>query len=354
MISLVRQVGGILLLNGVQVPWKSLSISSNNNYEADTFKADVAVASLPKGLQRADISNLTTITAEIRFSLDGKSWTSMLTGVVDKVRDDFVGGTISLEGRDNTASFLDTKTTANFMNQTSSQVVQKLAAGHGFTADVTATSAKTGQYYSSNYNRLTDEKTEWDLLTFLAKQEGYAIWMTGTTVHFHPASQTYGTPVPIIYTPPTSASVASGNFISLVCGRELTLAGDVSVQVSSWNHKGKVALTATAKATKQGRSTGKARSQLYILRGPGKTKAQADALAQAKLEEISRHERSIELGLPADLTTTARSQIALSGTQTSYDQTYWVDTIDRSMEFDGGFKMTIKGKNHSPVTVITS
>ncbi len=50
--------------------------------------------------------------------------------------------------------------------------------------------------------------------------------------------------------------------------------------------------------------------------------------------------------MPGELTLTARSVIALSGTGTSFDASYYVDEIDRSWSEDQSFRQTLKLKNH--------
>lgn len=343
-----------MLLNGTSVPWETWSVGNNSYYQADKFSVQLAVSGLPTGFQRADLSDLADIEVEIRVALDGGAETSLIIGVVDDIDDDYVDGVLTLAGRDHTADFIETKTTEKFQNQTASQIVQTLAGRHGLTADVTDTTTKSGLYYQIDNARLTDESTEWDLICYLAQHESYDVWVTGKTIHFHPSSQTYGDPLAVTYTPATTSNVASGAYTGLKVHRALTLAQDISVIVWSWNHKQKKAFKVQAKATrseKGSRASGK--PQVYTYRLPGLTKEQAIQIAQNKLEELSRHERVIDLDLPGDLTTTARTQIQLSGTQTSFDQLYWIDEIERKLSVDGGFEMTIKAKNHSPQSTVT-
>ena len=327
-------------------------MENNSYYQADKFSVDLAVGALPAGFQRPDLSTLADIEVEIRAAVDGSSETSLIIGVVDDIEDDFINGTINLSGRDHTADFIEAKTTEKFVNQTASDIVTTLAGRHGLTADVTATTTKSGLYYEIDNARLTDESTEWDLICFLAQHENYDVWVTGKTIHFHPADQTYGEPLAVTYSPATASAIASGAYTALKAHRSLTLASDITVIVWTWNHKQKKAFKVEAKASKKGKKSG-GTPQTYTYRIAGLTKDQATQIAQNKLEELSRHERTIELDVPGDITTTARMQIQLSGTQTSYDQIYWIDEISRKMSFDGGFEMTVKAKNHSPQTTVT-
>jgi phage protein D len=349
-----RQPSGTVLINGTSVPWLEWSVTNNTYYSPDKYSLTVPASSLPAGLQRADLANMAEMMIEVRASLDTSSGTSLIIGRVDEIEDDLVNGVIRFEGRDRTADFIEAKTTEKFVNQTASQIVTTLAGRHGLTADVTATSTKAGRYYEIDHDKLTDQSTEWDLLTYLAQKEGFNVWVTGTTVQFHPDSQSTSSPIPIVYSPPNGSQGAQATFTRMSMHRSLTLASDVTVTVYSWNAKTKNAFKVTAKATKTKGQKSSGSPQVYTFRVPGLTKDQAQQLAQKRAEDITRHERVIEVSMPGDVTTTARDQLALTGTGTAYDQTYWFSEIERTMAFEGGFEMHLKAKNHSPQSTVTA
>ena len=62
---------------------------------------------------------------------------------------------------------------------------------------------------------------------------------------------------------------------------------------------------------------------------------------------LPKHERVIEFEAPGDVSPTPRDLIRLDGTQSSWDQTYYVERISRRFSFEEGFKMTVRAKNHS-------
>ena len=353
--SSARSPRGTVLLNGVAVPWEDWSTTNNGYYSADTFKVTLPVSSLPSGLQRADLQNIQSLDVEIRASLDGSSGISLISGRVDDIDDDFVDNTIVISGRDYTADMIETKVVGSiYKNQTSSQVVQAIATSHGLTANVVPTDTKVGHYFEIDHDKLTNASTEWDLLTYLAETEGYDVYVTGKVVNFLPQANTTAAPTLLTYVPASNTQLASGTFSKLTTKRNLTLASDVVVEVYSWNHKQKQAYKVTVKGTKtKNSSKSNGRTQIYAYRKPGLTKEQALQFGQSKLEDVSRHERVLSVTAPADLTTFAPNQVKLQGTQTAADQLYWVDEVERTMSFTGGFEMHMSLKNHSPQSVVS-
>jgi phage protein D len=73
-------------------------------------------------------------------------------------------------------------------------------------------------------------------------------------------------------------------------------------------------------------------------------------LANSLLAELSKHERVIEVDMPGELTLTPRNMVQIEGTGTSFDQTYYIQTITRSLSFDDGFQQSMRLKNSSPRT----
>ena len=52
--------------------------------------------------------------------------------------------------------------------------------------------------------------------------------------------------------------------------------------------------------------------------------------------------------MPGELTLSPRSMLTLSGTGTAFDQSYFIDTIERVLNFETGFTQHIRAKNSSP------
>jgi hypothetical protein len=196
--------------------------------------------------------------------------------------------------------------------------------------------------------------TEWDLLIFLAAQEGFDVFVSGTSLYFQPAPGTQS----------ASYSFTPADLQDLSLERSLTLARDIVVTVKSWNSRQQNAFTQTVRASGR-RSGGGAGTggnggssagppQHYVFVRPNLTMNDALQLAQQKASELTQHERVWEATMPGDLTLDPRSTIQLMGTATDFDQTYFVDSIDRHVSVQTGFVQRVRAKNTSPRTVSTT
>jgi phage protein D len=322
----------------------SLDVTNNNYFSPDTFRAELALGRLPAQFNAAFWSDTQ---AQIGLMVGmSPTLTTLIVGNADEIELDLPNGTVSVSGRDLSAYFIDNKSEEKFQNQTSSEIVATLAARAGLTANVTATSAPVGRYY---------DISEWTLLNYLAQEEGFDIYVTGTTLNFQPSAQGSAPAYTLTYTPPSQGQLQAGNFIDLKCRRSQTLAKGTVVKVISWNAKQQTAFTATAKRVGSGAgSVAAGTAQLYTFKMPGLDQGQAQLIANAKLDEITKHERKIDVTLPGELLLQPRQLVAVTGTGTSFDQSYFIDEINRRVSLEEGFMETIRMKNHSPESTVSA
>lgn len=368
-IAAARRPRGMVKLNGEAVPgWIEWEVENNACYQADTWRLKLACAGLPASKRAPWISRQADLTVELLggFPADPDHYTaaeltSFVIGRVDQLDYDPAENTIELYGRDYTSQFIDSKTTEKWQNRTSSQIAQALAARHGMTCETMATKTRAGTYYQIDHAQLSDERTEWDVLTWLAHEEQYDVWVTGTTLHFMPkVDPTKAEKFKILWQPPaTQGGYAQCNVETLKFSRNLTIAKDVKVTVKSWNAKQKKAFSVTVQAvhnkSKTLRNTklryGQAQEYSYTI--PGLTKEAALRKAQALLNDISRHEMRLAATGPGDTILGTRTLIEVTGTGTGFDQTYWPEAITRRMSFMDGFKVDLRAKNHSPESTVS-
>lgn len=342
-----------------------MEVVSNNHYSASRMSGDISLsADATYGLawwaSQADIM-LDCQMAISQTNAATPAWQSICTGRVDHLQFDDIGTMcVRFDGRDRTADLIDAKTQETFANQTSSQIATTLAGRHGLTADVTATTTTVGQYYELEHDRITHDNfshqtTEWDLLTNLAQEEDFDVWVTGTTLHFKPKDDSTVKTYSVNYSPACAGNAVPTLDVETVSmERSLTLANDIEVVVKTTNLRNGVAYIKTAKGVHT-KSVGATNSttQKYVFLKPGLTPDQALKYAQQKLSELSRHERVLNIMMPGELTWTARDKVQLIGTNSAFDQVYYIDEITREMDFEGGFTQHVRVKNTSPISQTT-
>lgn len=340
----------------------------NNHYAADRFRITLAAKAdpdFPPSLWANTGAMLLEVQMGLAFS--GRlaaDWQSMVQGNIDSVTYDPVATTITLEGRDLIAALIEARTQETFANHTASEIATILAHRHNLTPVVTPTTTMVGQYYQLEHDRITLDgfaraTSEWNLLVFLAEQEGFDVYVSGTSLYFQPPDANNEHPFVLTATP---GLFGDANLISLRCERFLTLASDIEVTVKSWNTRQNRAFTETVRGGGSGGARGGIGSgssasdgpvQRYVFVKPNLTPQQALDYAQKKLAELSQHERVITAVIPGELTLTPRNTIALSGTNTAFDQTYYVDQITRTIDMRRGFTETVRAKNTSPLSQAT-
>jgi len=346
-----------ILINGVAASGAiDAEVIANSHYAADRFAVTFAAGADPL-FGTAAFASASTLLVDVQMGLAPAglpaivgTWRSMVVGQADSVEIDPVQGAVRLEGRDLTAALIEARTQETFANRTASEIATLLAQRHGLIPAVSPTTTPVGRYYQLEHDRITLNQfsratTEWDLLVFLAEQEGFDVFVRGTTLHFQPPAPA-APPAAILRFRPTPDGPA--NLIDLRMERHLTLARDIEVTVKSWNARQNKAFTQTARATK-GDGGISMQPRRYVFVRPNLTLNEALQYAQHKLAELSRHERVILATMPGELSITPRGTVRLAGSGTAFDQVYYVDEVARRISMQSGFIQTVRAKNETPL-----
>lgn len=361
-ISEGRQPRGLMKVNDKRVDaWLRFEVENNVFYEADTFRVRIAVSALPFDFDENWWTSAEEIFIELfaGFPADPDAYSeeelsSLTYGRVDDLAFDPVSREITISGRDLTAELIDTKTTETFQNLTSSQIAIQIAERHGLTPVVTPTKQFVGKYYQIDNVRMNQQRSEWDMLTALAGQEQFSVYIKRRELHFKPKVEASADPYVLKWEKPSDQNGAFGfNGMRLNFSRALTLARGVVVTVMSMAQKGqKVKATYPNKIAtiKPGRSAPAAQQYTYTY----SNLTFEGALQKAKElhEQISQHEVKLSATLPADNVLTVDNLISVIGTETAFDQTYYPESINREMDRQTGYVMSVRAKNHSPDAVV--
>jgi phage protein D len=351
-LSDVRRPVVELTVNGIPIPGLiEAEVTNNTHFASDTFHAVLALSELPAAYGPDYWANSVYDRIGIAAGFAGERLMPLILGQVDEIDYDPVRRTITLSGRDLSAPLIDAKTAEKFVNQTASQIAETLADRHGLLSKVQATSTKAGTYYSHEHVVLTQEQSEWDLLVYLAEQEGFDVWVTGDRLHFEPSPLPTNPAYKIAW---DEAALAS-NALDIRLSRSQTLARDVIVIVRSWNQKLQRAFKVefrVARLANGEREAGRRAFQTYSFNVPNLTRDQCLALAKAKAEEITRHERVLTASLPGDSKLTTRAMIHLVGAGNGWDQLYYPDSVTRRISFEEGYRMDLRAKNHGTQSTV--
>jgi phage protein D len=340
-----------VLANGQQIAGvERFEVTVNNHRSAATWSVTVASGADPKHTA-AFWQPTADVSIEILVDADGDgTFTSLVKGRLDGTEISLEQSLVTLNGRDRVADLIETKTFKNYRNQKSSDVAAAIASGHGLTADIDPTQALVGRYYEVDHDRIQQDQfaraqTEWDLLLYLAQDEGFDCWITDDTLHFKKPIELSTDPWIV------AVNLASGyqsNVTELRLSRHNFLDRSVQVVIKSWNTRQAKGFQVTAPTSASKASASGGKSQRYVLIRANLTQDQAQQAANNLYLDILKHSRVISFTAPADIRLTIRTPLALQGSGLDYDQRYFVNEIKWTWGMTEGFKMDVTGKNMTP------
>src|SRR6185312_5795800 len=323
-------------------------VVSTNHYAADRFSVTAALDGDPwatAGFWSSEVD----FRIEVLLSVSPSSgFTSLIQGLADTVSIDPIGRVVHLAGRDHTAALIEARTQETFANRTASEIATLLAQRHGLIPRIVPTTTLVGRYYEGGYGKTTLDQysrttTEWDLLVSLARHERFDVFVRAAELHFLPTSS-FGSADRVLVPPDATR---------LVLHRSLTLARDIEVTVRTWNSQKGQALVESVRSnlsrSEVSNSGSQSRSsQHFALIRPNLSSESARRLAQQLADEVCHHERVIEISMPGDVTLTPGSVVFFGGTDTEFDQSYYVDAIKRVIQPRSGFIQHMSLRSPSP------
>jgi hypothetical protein len=334
-----------VLVNGIPIDAVSEArVESTNYYRPDHFTIYLAAdLRSPSGLYSSCQAAPSVYTILARLS-SHSDYTQLFVGRADVWRSDYTARTIRISGRDLSAVLQDTPSSDSFLNRTSSEIAVILANRHALIPVVTPTYTLAGRYYSDNvsqtsFNQFSRTATEWDQLTFLARCEGFDVYVDGHSLFFQPPASDV-----LI-----SDIIRPDDLIDLKLQHRLQLSSEVAVTVRSWNSQDSSTVLQSAISRRIDDPYGTAVNgiQRYNLLKPNLTESEAATIASAKANEITRHEQCIEFVMPGELLLSSRGRFVLQGTQSTFDQIYEIDAVERTLSSTKGFVQTVRAHSIS-------
>ncbi|MDE2024867.1 MAG: hypothetical protein KGJ07_00060 [Patescibacteria group bacterium] len=364
----LRQPRALVVINGFNVLWHDITITTTTFYVADSFHLEIPLYGQPNGFNFQYLSTLAqlNISIYVGFPQDPNSFNTedlelLMVSDCDEMTIDPLKAIVTFTGRDLTSRFIDTKTYSYYPNLTASAIAIMLAEQQGLgTSLITATQGNVGTFFTgadtNQTTLLSKETTQWDLLTFLAQQYNYAVYVqpyqntSGASANlvFAPRPTPENSePYILRYQPPPSAGASPiSNTMDLNFTRAFTLSKDVTVKIRvPYSPLTGRAFTSVAGKKNPTINSSNAGNQIYTFTYPGLTKAQALAKAQSLLSNITINEIKLSAYLPGDNVLKKSSIIKVIGTNTRFDQIYYTDTVVRTINFTDGYTMEVRAKN---------
>jgi phage protein D len=317
------------------------SVHLSLHQSADTFYAKIPLDN-DAGLDEVFWLGTAPIPITILGTNDQSTgdFATMLVGQVDTPQVDFAMRTVSFRGRDLTGALTDLATSKQWQNLSNQQIITELATSVGLTVNFAGTTDNAGLQFDQDYTEFADNDACWNVIVSCAKRLGCIAFIKGTVLYIQPLDQPASSFYKVRYRRPTDEQIASGDFVTLTCSRNLHLAKVAGITMQSVRHK--QGDTLTSKFQSKGKHTGSDK-MLYQFRAANLTKEQQDRIAKSHLKETLSHERTINLGnLPGDVRVTPLSGIDLSGTGTDADQQYILSSAAHHWS-ENGYLMDLDG-----------
>jgi phage protein D len=332
----VRRPRAFLVINGMRLLCLKADCSSSSTRNADTFSAELSLAyTSGLGMDAGWWSDQDKIDAQMVFSVGGFGEKMMISGGVDEITIDLIDGCVSVSGRDKSAQLSEKRRSKKFNNQKSSDIVSEIASDNGLTPVIETTGDDAGKQYHQDTVHLALNATDFETLSALAEREGARWYVKGDELHFVPKDSSEGA-YPLIY---RDGSYKIANFEKLTMKRNLRADKPVKVKVKSWHHK-------DAKVYEHTEETGGSDGtplefEHHVAMA---NQAQVEKIAKSKMNDVLRHELSLDITIPGDLNIDASQKLILIGTDSAFDQEYDIDHIKFTIGEDGGFEMSINTK----------
>ena len=335
----VRRVRCWVRIGGVLVPALKTHVTRKSKRSADTFSASLSIRLTKRvGFDYAQWADFQPTDVTIVNQVTAGNPVDMVTGQVDEPVINWKDGTVGISGRDKSASLIEKRSSQKFPNNKISEVVKTFAQNHGLTPSIVETDAIAGKTYNKDTVHLQIDKTDFEAMSDLADSVGYRWYVDGTSLVFEPKEQGSDVAQFYWYPPGTRAAYIVSNCTDLRTARNMTAAKPHNVKVKSWNHEQKKLVV----GEKNSGGVGDAIDITHFHNG--RTKDQADRIANSRLKDAIRHDCNVTISAVADLSMTARKKASLVGTGTIYDQVYDVDSVEIDTSWQSGATMDLECK----------
>ena len=282
---------------------------------------------------RSTLANLDDNESSVVVMTRGQTAT-LISGEIDNVSIDYIGGTIEVSGRDASAKLHDQKTGEKWVNKKPSEIIQDLAGrvGLGVSFD-NEIALKMQRKMKDDYTKLTDNISYAMVVHKLSEFMGAHWFVKDGTLHVVSGSS-QGSGYSISISVDGQGHIVS-DALSLTVKRNVQAGKPIKVTTKSWHQREEKIF----KGEHQTGGSGTAKEYVYHL--PNLTQDHVDQHAKGKAKDHKRHEIEISVECVGDTSIDISGPLNLSGSD--FDGSYTIDAIEDSFG-DEGHTMTITAK----------
>ena len=311
----------------ISVNGQNFPVEDGSTTRAATRKSGNFTASIPLWYPQVESTlsalgdNTTTITVQTR----GQQAT-LMTGEIDEIEFDYIGGMVRVSGRDASAKLHATKSAEKWINKKPHEIVTDLAGRVGLSVNVDQTAVYAGRYVEIDCAKLTDGLSYAAVIHKLCEFMG-AHWYVDRQGTLNVKSTTNSNSPYVINWSRNAAGEIVSDCLALQIMRNVMAGKPLNVTVNSWNARKKMAFVGTQ--TVGGNGT----TQNYVYHLPGLTKEQADQHAKSKASDHARHEIQVVAEIVGDTSIEISQPLQLNGT--AFSQSLTIDTIEDNFGLRG-------------------
>jgi hypothetical protein len=315
------------------------TIVTNNCFSSDSYALTFAMGAPPLG-DIAFWSLLSSVYVEISVTSAYEPVSqSLISGMIDTIRIDPIQQTVSIEGRDLSASLIDAYRQQDFVNQTASEIISTIALNHGLTPVITATSGSIGRYYGDGYTRLSTGqfsriRSDWDLVVELARENGFDAFVLGTSLFFQPLSPSWAVPT----------RLALCDVKTIRFEQNLAIASNTTARVQSWNSQNVVSYDGSRSSNGSDSLSASPTpgDKPFLFSASNLTSQQVADSAGRYAAELNRLGTVLHAEMLWNLSLFPRTMIFIDETDSSLDAIYQIDTIERHHSTTFGSTQSIR------------
>jgi hypothetical protein len=278
----------------------------------------------------------------MRLQPDGSS-SVMFDGLADNIAIDAINNTASVIGRDYSSVLIGSTFQDSFCNQTASDIASSIAARHGLVPNISPTPTMIGSYQCDGYNQvLLNEhspiKSEWELLKYIARAEGFELFVDGTTLVFAAAKDL----------PRNAVTIGVGDVTGLTFHRICPTSAQTTLTAKSWNSWLAQAFSHTDDHSTDQSAFGlpalspEPGTEISMVK-PNLTPRDTERLVNQRLNAMIELATTVQIAMPGEMSLMPGDILSIISGNTSFDADYVIGSVRRRFSPAAGFVQYIHG-----------